>query len=464
MDWNQKTRDGETLLQLALKKSKDSFEMIRLLIDAKVDPKYKDKNDSNYFHHLCKEDKEDFSEIADLLIQHCDINAVEVINKSTPLMEAIYFVRNPFSIKKLLELKADPNLKNSDGSNSVQLLMENANIQTLEFLIEHKAKLNILNQDSQNLLQILLKSESVVSVELVKMLVEQIPLNLKFQDMYGCTALTLAIINEKVSDEVIEYLIKKDSSVLGIPEHSKRAFPIHFAATRKSVSNRLLKTMIEYKSDPNAENSNEDTPLHFLSNTRFVTIENLRTFIENGFDIKKKNASGRSILHSICNNSISTPEMFEYLIEKQCDVNLRAYNDYPLHLLSRVYTCNPLSLELLLNAKADPNLLDNSGQSPVFLLYGDDQPRIECLKILVKHKADLNIKDCSKNTVLHQSIKNREKVALIGALILNKASVDILNGKDKPPLYYCCNQRYANKYTRLLVANGADPYRIVPNV
>lgn len=91
----------------------------------------------------------------------------------------------------------------------------------------------------------------------------------------------------------------------------------------------------------------------------------------------------------------------ENLIKIGVDVNVRDKLTFQTPTMIAVQTNRRSTLRLLLNAKADPNLQDNKGQTA--LMAAANYNDVEMVKMLLEHGAKTDIKDNNGFTALSNS-------------------------------------------------------------
>lgn len=97
--------------------------------------------------------------------------------------------------------------------------------------------------------------------------------------------------------------------------------------------------------------------------------------------------------------------MFNILINAGADINAINNNGRtPLFYVAR-YSKTAKTVEALLKLGADINTRDNNGYTPLFMAaYGNKNP--EVIKALLEYGADVNIRDDSGKTALEYTYKN----------------------------------------------------------
>lgn len=116
---------------------------------------------------------------------------------------------------------------------------------------------------------------------------------------------------------------------------------------------------------------------------------------------------------------------------------------------------NPLLYDLFLKHGANPNIPDEKGNTPTFLIYMPDYNKVAILNLLIKYKADVNLQNNKGKTPLHLACsKNNERIVKI--LIDNRAKLNAQDNKENTPLHYAVFELFSYNLETIL-KNGADP-------
>jgi ankyrin repeat protein/predicted DNA-binding WGR domain protein len=119
-----------------------------------------------------------------------------------------------------------------------------------------------------------------------------------------------------------------------------------------------------------------------------------------------KHLQGANALHMALNGKLSIPLLKCLLINAQVNPNVqRVGGNSPLHDIIEKKSYHEEGIRLLLLHKADPNLLDENGETCLFeAVRRDNLPLVD---ILVQHKASLNINNCEDMSPLVIMIKQK---------------------------------------------------------
>ena len=148
----------------------------------------------------------------------------------------------------------------------------------------------------------------------------------------------------------------------------------------------------------------------FNRDTRDTEAEQAILFFEDDSVNYVSKCTGKAYIHELCSSTDSRmePILLKKLILAGADVNLAVgksdgySGEYPLYISE--YSRHPLYIEELLNAGADPNALNTRQQETVLhricKTSASQHTRIKMAEILLRHGADLSIKNAKGKTPL----------------------------------------------------------------
>ena len=145
-----------------------------------------------------------------------------------------------------------------------------------------------------------------------------------------------------------------------IDERSKKLLDRCFYENTDNVE--PLKTMLAHKANPNIQDTDGYTPLHFATSSNIYP-EYISILINAGAKPNERTNKGYSSLHLAVNpGNLSSIQL---LLHAKADPNLADnYKNTPLHH-AIFHNVNVQALELLLSAHANPNLKNHWGCTPL---------------------------------------------------------------------------------------------------
>lgn len=202
----------------------------------------------------------------------------------------------------------------------------------------------------------------------------------------------------------------------------------------------LVKRLLDKKADVNQKNSEGSTPLISVSVEKHMMFINQKTMSSN--------------IH-VCRHGSKVLEIAELLLEHGARVNEVGgrFQEAALH-----HAClygNLDLVKLLLKNKADINIKNEHGWTPLHNTIGTEN-RFEITKFLVNNGADINERTNEGATPFASACSNNNlKIAQF--LLDNKANVDDKCNLGDTPLQAACQNNNFDMI-KFLVNNGADVY------
>ena len=207
----------------------------------------------------------------------------------------------------------------------------------------------------------------------------------------------------------------------------------------------LLRELLANGGNPN-ENVAGWTPLHAAAskgNNEWVSL-----LINKGGNVNAKNLDNRTPLHeAIGENHL---EVAETLLKNNADPNSQDKNgDSVLHIASVI---SVPSVTLLLSHRANPNILNNNGASPLF--YAAAFGKEDTLKYLLSHGANAKITTLNQLTALHEAAISGN-VEILNSLTNAGLSVNSVSAEGWSPLHNAV--QFSHKaFAKTLLEKGAN--------
>ncbi|NOU21977.1 MAG: hypothetical protein HOO93_09330 [Methyloglobulus sp.] len=306
------------------------------------------------------------------------------------------------------------------------------------------------------------------------------------------TPLHMAVMKEK--NEAVKLLLDAGAD---INANTPLGTPL-FLAARKS-NKAMVTTLIKRGADTLVKDRWGGTVLHAVAQSSQPD-EVADFFLTNGVDVNAKGHNGETALHTaLSNNSFGmylTTEsaqrhisFIENLINHGADVNAVTENgETPLLISIRTNVKDKMAISLLLKNRADPNIHDKEGKTPLIAaVLGGDMAIVEMLleagaktdgkwgalgtplhaaahqgnlaiaELLLHRGADVNAVDCCNgttvlNTAVEMSNPNTEK--FVSLLLDWGANVNAKDGSGRTPLIEARNSILP--VVQLLVSKGAN--------
>ncbi|XP_028417938.1 uncharacterized protein LOC114542630, partial [Dendronephthya gigantea] len=248
--------------------------------------------------------------------------------------------------KYLVEKGADVKGKNTDGRTLLHTAVAKGKPEIVKYLVEKGAAVNAINSKNAN----------------------------------GLTVLHSAVANGK--PEIVKYLVENGADVNSTDIHGRTV--LHSAVTEITEGKlEIIKYLVENGSDVNGEYTDGWTVLHYAVSKG--TLEMVKYLVEKGADVKGKNTDGSTILHTAVTKG--TLDIVKYLVEKGAAVNA-------------INSKNTNGSTVLHSAVAKAQIL-TGGQFYTVLFT---ESKLDMVKYLVEHGADVNGKDTDESRVLHRAV------------------------------------------------------------
>ena len=260
----------------------------------------------------------------------------------------------------------------------------------------------------------------------------------KIDERYGCTALHLAAQEGQL--EIVKLLRRSGAKIYA--EHSRKE-PIVFAAVMSGSTN-VLKFLLDEGASWKSRNAEGDTLLHHA--ILFRKVDMAKYLIRLGLDVNAINKKGWSPLHEAA--YVGDVPIIEDLANAGADVNgTNWHRETPLHFAAVYGHTN--SLRELLNVNADPNLLSDEGDTPLLQASSPD-----IVELLLKAKADPNIGNNCKYTPLSGAVVQKKGATVVKLLVSGGADVNRRIDHDRTAIFDVIPDDNVEIF-RYLVENGA---------
>ncbi|XP_067660652.1 uncharacterized protein [Haliotis asinina] len=155
----------------------------------------------------------------------------------------------------------------------------------------------------------------------------------------------------------------------------------------------------------------------------------VKMLFEKGATVNMKSSDGSTPLLSSCKGN---PNVVSYLLKKGASVNkaLHDTRDTPLHTAAGFGYAE--CVDVLLKAGADVNVQNNTGDTPLHRAAG--QGSTECVDVLLKAEADVNVRSNTGDTPLHTAA-GHGSIECVDVLLKAGANVNVQNNTGDTPLH-----------------------------
>ncbi len=309
------------------------------------------------------------------------------------------------------------NIKNNHGFAALHYACEFGHYDVVKLLIDKGADVNLPGRKRKYGIMFAAENDYY---NIVKLLIESGASNVR-SDAFRRSPLIFAVMNGNV--EIASYLLSKGAQY--DKGDSSENSPLHYACAYGYYE--MIDLLLEAGADLNQKNSWNLTPLLVaLHKNHYRCIDIMIQPIT--IDVNCRDGNGRVFLVSTIEKfEKKSFELSEFLIkERGADVNIRDYEGNTcLHALAKI------NLEVSVH---NENLTQ-------FKKLKKERRNLfkKFFKLLISHKADLNVKNTNKENPISIAIENRnwffvELCLEEKSLILNDIDID-----DKTIIHYCKN-------------------------
>ncbi|HEY0320070.1 MAG TPA: ankyrin repeat domain-containing protein [Pyrinomonadaceae bacterium] len=217
---------------------------------------------------------------------------------------------------------------------------------------------------------------------------------------------------------------------------------------------RLIKILIEAGADVNATDVEKQTPLMFAIKTK-ASDGVIRTLIAAGAVVNATDATGQTTLMAAI--IYHSDEVVQMLLAAGVNVNARDKEGATALLLTSAGGSRPSVTRLLIAARADVNIPNQKGQTPLMAAITSqirsDSPYYqlnqseEMIRFLIEAKANVNARGPNGDTALMLAIMAGRVEGVIQALLAAGANVNIANDSGDTLLMVVA-KRYSSERQR----------------
>lgn len=379
---------GRSILMLAGVCGK-SEKMIKRIIEAGADIELRDGDGSTALNYAVF--SSNLVAAKALINAGANVNITGVVNGYTPLMSAIYLVRDnghTKMLKMLLEAGANVNEKDEGGISVFMSVVRNLRKvgtgEVIRLFIKHGADIRQRESNGYTPLMVAAMESGCDSTEeAVQILLEVLPREfLDEQDNTGMTAINIAACNVKTADSTentVRMLLKAGASP-SIPQKDgvNPLMMLLMSESQKPETLKTIKMIIAH--DPNIVGAQD----------------------KDGFTALMR--------------AVSLPEVTKILIEAITTINSALLNQVNVNNMTAlsyaVYNDHFETAKLLVNAGADLNVQDIDGATALMLT-----PDPQMVRLLLSAGTDQTVRDKDGDTALIAAISTSDSDEIVKMLV-----------------------------------------------
>lgn len=415
---NQK---GHTALLEAV--DKNHYEVVGALLDAKANINFITEKQHMTALHLAA--KKGFVEIMQLLLKHGARLDLKNKKNLVPLDLAKEF-NQPAAVNLLLAYqfreKSFTETIDEKKNTTLHLAAKYNSEYFLKTILEEKGiDVNVKNADGKTPLDIAAKEYSfTASKVLLEYYFKQGGLNSKYRDINENTPIHLATKYRAIT--LIKPWFEKKIDINAFNNKHQTALHIAVSETRDS---QILKQLLAHNADKELADREGNTPLHLA--VQYGNLFYAEPLLESKSNVNAVNQEGLSPLHILIKNALTDLQVANYL-KYNPDMTLEDKNgDTPLHLAVRMKKSK--IVKLLLEAKANPELVNNKNSTPLQVAQDNELRALLQFKT-ISAKEGVWLKQ--QITQLSEKIMQEEKPYGSQAESLKKEIMSVLEDKNIP--------------------------------
>lgn len=261
-------------------------------------------------------------------------------------------------------------------------------------------------------------------------------IDVNIRDSNGNYLIMYAVKSNKL--DVVELLIKRGAKLdilIDKDKHSLLYTPI------KNKHDKMLQLILKYNKTTVGLNildiidSTDNTPLHYAIHEKNVNM--ISIMLSYGANVNDLDVNGLNSLHiAVLSKDLEVVKLI--VSDKRTNINsvIVDTGESALHLACNLELDN--IAKLLLNKGINPDITDKE-YGYTALNYAVTLNNLQLVKLIIEHKANINLQDNLGNTVLHHSIKDHHYL-LVDLLIsspytTDKINFNLHNIEDKLPIH-----------------------------
>ena len=440
VDLNATNKENRTALMIACCRKNEGA--INVLLNARADPNIADEAYGDTCLHVAV--SEDCSkEVIKAIIAHgVDLNATNNKNHTALMIACIR--KNEGAINVLLNARADPNIADEAYGEAClhKAVICNCSIEVLQEIIDHGANVNLANKRNETALTAacFCKNDDAVNVLLNASANPNIA-----DEAYGETCLHKAVTWNCII-EVLQEIIDRGANVNLANKRNETAL----TAACFYVNGDAINVLLNASANPNiADEAYGDTCLHDA-----VAANCSIKVIDHGANVNATNKKNETALTIACFNqnvgainvllnALADPNIADeadddtclhYAVKEDCSIEvLQAIIEHGVDLnatnkenrTALMIACcrkNEGAINVLLNARADPNIADEAyGDTCLHVAVSEDCSK-EVIKAIIAHGVDLNATNNKNHTAL-----------MIACIRKNEGAINVLlNARADP--------------------------------
>ena len=437
-DVNATNKNNITALIIACQKG--NVDGISILLNAGADPNITDKNGATCIHHAvgggCNKD------VLERIVNHdADVN---VANKKniTALMLAC-MKENKDAINVLLNTGADPNIANTDGDTCLHYAVdEDCSKDVLEAILIPGVNVNAINKNNRTALMLACEKGNKDAINVLL----NSGSDSNIADADGDTCLHYAVRND-CCIEVLQVIISHSADVNAANISNVTALMIACQKGNVDAINALLNA----GADTNIADADGYTCLYKAIGAS-CSKQTLQAIIDHGADVNVTDKTTTTALMNAC--QMGNEDAIDVLLHVLADINNSDTDCYTCLHKAVSAGCNKQVIQAMIDCGVDVNATSN--QNKTALMWACEKGNVDAINVLLDAGADPNVLDAEGHSCLHYGVLLNCSEEVLQTLIDHDADMNATNTTNITALMVAC-QKGNEDAINVLLKGGADP-------
>ncbi|XP_023221037.1 inversin-like isoform X1 [Centruroides sculpturatus] len=317
------------------------------------------------------------------------------------------------------------------------------NAKQIKILLKKGANIRIPDVEGKTPLHLAAGCNEPGALECVKVLMEEAPSVINWQDYEGRSALHVAVALG--STDIVDLLTSTERCNLNCPDNMF-CTPLHWAASLGLADKVSL--LLDRRADFHSTDINGATPLHYASQGNYA--DTVAVFLSRNYITDKRDSEGRNALMWAA--ARGADDVIRTIYTFGVDLSLKDENGASA-LHAAASQGNITTIDMLLDLGAPLEACDKNDMTP--FLYACIRGKAKSVRLLIEKGASLMSMDMDGRTSLHwAALGGHAYVCQI--LLQNGCDPNCQDFYGRTPLYCASHEGHIN-CTSVLLANGANP-------
>ncbi|XP_048251181.1 uncharacterized protein LOC125379161 isoform X2 [Haliotis rufescens] len=353
------------------------------------------------------------------------------------LLLAAANVSNLSSVKTLLDMGADVNVRNRTGQTALHLACEaeRIDVHLIQLLLAEGICVNMVDRKGRTALHVACEANSL-DVSVLEVLL-QTNCDVNITDSSGDTALHKACKDNGGDICILKLQIPPNADIT-VPDNESRRSIVRVC--RAGLDAREIVHLSTQSVDINVPYSNEITVLYLLCVGNSMDFDIMRYLFHAGISYGFENRRERESL-CVVNSEKKATRPFEAMPTKGADVKIAdRTGTTALHLEYKNISMDVCVIEALIKHCTDVNIVNKDGKTALHIACEGERADVRLVKLLVMHGSGVNIADTKGKSPLHCACLG-DSVDVVEFLVAHGADANITDTNGDTILHLACRRR-----------------------